>query len=460
MSRVKWIIFSLALIAGVAASMAMFGAGRTPVDVGLAEIGPISTYVEEQAKTRLPDVYKITMPLEGRVLPITLIAGDPVQNGQIVARLEAADLETAAAEGKARVARLEKQIIQNNDTRLEDNALRQFDQFLESMNHTVRAAAEQTTASKAKMEYSESEFEQQKRLKEKNATTEHELDTAELQQKQSQVDYAKDMLTKSSLESIRSAMVIGRETIEKYIEKKSLERAVLEQQLAEARLELEQFERDRARSKIQSPVDGTVLKRHVSNERVLPAGELLLEIGRLEQLEVEAEILSEDAVVMREGYGVEILGPGIGSKPVKGRIKRIEPQGFTKVSSLGVEQQRVRVIIGFLPGELQALKDRGRVLGADYRVRVRIFTGQRSNTLSIPRSALFRGSEGNWQVFVVKDGRAKRVNVEVGLLNDFRAEILAGARAGEEVIIAPEANLEDGEKVEPRPVPDLASPAE
>ena len=157
---------------------------------------------------------------------------------------------------------------------------------------------------------------------------------------------------------------------------------------------------------------------------------------------------------------MEIVGPSIGTQPLKGTLKRIEPQGFTKISSLGVEQQRVRVIIGFLPGELKALEDRGRELGADYRVRVRIFTGQRSNTLSIPRSALFRGSEGNWQVFVVEDGRARRVNVEVGLLNDFRAEILSGVKAGEEVIIAPEANLEDGEKVEPRPVPEIASPAE
>ncbi len=460
MSRWKWVLLAAALITGVAVSTAMFGAGRTPVDVGRAEVGSISTFVEEQAKTRLPEVYKITMPLEGRVLPIALIAGDPVKKGQVVARLEAADLETSVAKGKARVARLEKQIVQNNDTRLEDNALKQFDEFLRSMNDTVRAAAEQTTASKAKVEFAESEFARQERLKAKNATTDREIAEADLLQKQSRVDYAKDMLTLSSLESVRSAMVVGRESIEKYIEKKSLEKAVLDQELAEARFELEQLERDLARSELQSPVDGTVLERHVSNQRVLPAGEVLLEIGRMEQLEVEAEILSEDAVVMRDGFSVEIVGPAIGSRSVQGLIKRIEPQGFTKISSLGVEQQRVRVVIAFRPGELEELQKRGRVLGADYRVRVRIFTGQRSNTLRIPRSALFRGSDGNWQVFVVRDGRARRVNVDVGLLNDFRAEILAGVEAGEDVIIAPEANLEDGEKVEPRPVPEIASPAE
>lgn len=456
MSRIKWVALAVLIIGGVSASMAMFGGAKTPVDVGLSEAGPISTFVEEQAKTRLPDVLRITMPLDGRIMPIALIEGDHVSQGQVVARLESADWETAVAEGKARVARLEKRIIENDDTRLEENALKQFDEFLKSMNDTVRAAAEQTTASKAKEAFAETEFQRQERLKSMNATSDRELAEAELLLKQSRVDYAKDMLTLSSLESIRSAMTIGRETINKYIEKKSLQHAVLEQELAEAKLELEQLERDLARGEITSGIEGTVLARHISDKRVLPAGELLLEIGDLSQLEVEAEILSEDAVIMREGFSVEIVGPSIGTEPVNGFIKRIEPQGFTKVSSLGVEQQRVRVIISFRPGELEALKSRGHILGTDYRVRVRIYTGHRSGTITIPRSALFRGEEGNWQVFIVQGGEAKRVDVEVGLMNDFRAEILEGLGAGEHVIIAPEASLEDGQNVEPRIVPDLA----
>ncbi|MCA9071399.1 MAG: efflux RND transporter periplasmic adaptor subunit, partial [Planctomycetaceae bacterium] len=416
----------------------------------------ISTFVEEQAKTRLPKIYRITMPLEGRVLPIDLTAGDPVAKGQVVAELETSDLATAVEEGKARVTQLEKRIIENDDARLERNALRQFDKFLESMDHTVRSAKEQTTASKAKVEFAEAEFQRQKNLKEKNVSSDREFAEAELLLKESHVDYAKDNLTLSSLESIRSAMTIGRETIEKYIEKKSLQHEVLQQELNEAKLQLDQLERNLARGVLVSEIDGTVLERHISNKTMLGPGELLLEIGDLNQLEVEAEILSEDAVIMRRKMPVEIVGPSIGTPPLTGTVKRIEPQGFTKISSLGVEQQRVRVIIDFDSGELADLKNRGRELGADYRVRVRIFTGQKSNTISIPRSALFRGSQGNWQVFVVRDGKAHRVEVEVGLLNDFRAEILKGVQADEQVIIAPEASLEDGEKVTPRIVPDLA----
>lgn len=456
MSHLKWIVLALVIIGGVGASMAMFGGAKTPVDVGLSEAGPISTFVEEQAKTRLPDVYRITMPLAGRILPIELTEGDHVSVGQTVARLESADLETAVAEGQARVAKLEKQIIENDDTRLEVNVLKQFDQLLESMNHTVRSAAEQTTASKAKEDFADTEFRRQERLHGMNATSDRELAEAELLLKQSRVDYAKDMLTLSSMEAMRTAMTIGRETINKQIEKKSLQHDVLEQELAEARLELQQLERDLKRGEIKSDIEGTVLARHVSNKRMLAAGELLLEVGDMSRLEVEAEILSEDAVIMREGFSVEIVGPSIGSEPVKGVIKRIEPQGFTKVSSLGVEQQRVRVIIAFEPGEIEALNYRGHVLGTDYRVRARIYTGLRSGTITIPRSALFRGTEGGWQVFVVQNGKARRLDVEVGLMNDFRAEILKGIEAGEQVIIAPESSLEDGQKVAPRLVPELA----
>lgn len=456
MSRLKWIVIALLIIGSVPVSMAMFGGTATPVDVGQADVGPISTFVEEQAKTRLPKIYRVTMPLQGRVMPIELTAGDPVTRGQVVARLEPSDLATEVAEGKARVAQLEKRIIENDDTRLEQNALRQFDKFLESMNHTVRSAAEQTTASKAKVDFAEAEFRRQQKLKGSDVASDREFAQAELLLKESRVDFAKDMLTLNSMESIRSAMTIGRETIEKYIDKKSLQHDVLEQELNEAKLQLEQLERDLARGVLTSEINGTVLERHVSNKTMLNPGELLLEIGDLDRLEVEAEILSEDAVIMREQMPVEIVGPSIGTPPLKGSVQRIEPQGFTKISSLGVEQQRVRVIIGFAPGELEALEKRGRELGVDYRVRVRIFTGQKSNTISIPRSALFRGSQGNWQVFVVREGQARRVDVEVGLLNDFRAEILKGVQADEQVIIAPEASLEDGEKVDPRPVPNLA----
>jgi HlyD family secretion protein len=134
---------------------------------------------------------------------------------------------------------------------------------------------------------------------------------------------------------------------------------------------------------------------------------------------------------------------------VPGVVAKIYPQGFTKVSSLGVEQQRVTVIVDFGEGVLQELADAGRQLGVDYRVRVKIYTDVTENALVIPRAALFRSAAGAWQVFVVRDNKAMLTDVKVGLRNDFAVEILEGIVDDEPVIVAPDSTLETGTLVEP-----------
>ena len=119
-----------------------------------------------------------------------------------------------------------------------------------------------------------------------------------------------------------------------------------------------------------------MLERAFSDERQVTAGTVLLKIGRLENLEVEADILSQDVVNVKEKDPVEITGPAIGPTPAHGTVKRIYPAGFTKVSSLGVEQQRVKVIIAIDPPDLARLRNQ-RDLGVDYRVRVRVFTAEK-----------------------------------------------------------------------------------
>ena len=133
---------------------------------------------------------------------------------------------------------------------------------------------------------------------------------------------------------------------------------------------------------------------------------------------------------------------------VVGEVERVYPAGFTKVSSLGVEQQRVKVIIRFADGVLAPLRAE-RDLGVDYRVRVRIFTDRRDKALTVPRSAIFRAADSGWQAFVIRNGRAKLQPIDVGLMNDERVEIVKGIEEDEPVILAPESSLEDGDKVTP-----------
>jgi HlyD family secretion protein len=224
--------------------------------------------------------------------------------------------------------------------------------------------------------------------------------------------------------------------------------AVLQAQLEQAQAELAQVQLEMERGSMPSPVDGVILDRLFDEERELPAGEVVLTIGRLDELEVEAEVLTQDAVNVRVGAPAEIYGPTIGEPAVQSTVRRIYPAGFTEVSSLGVEQQRVLILFELSEAQRTRLvEERG--VGVDYRVRVRIVTEQRSNVLQVPRSSVFRDAEGNWMVFAVRGGVATPLPVEVGLMNDRAAEIIDGLAEGDMVVLAPSSSLAAGDEVRP-----------
>jgi HlyD family secretion protein len=129
-------------------------------------------------------------------------------------------------------------------------------------------------------------------------------------------------------------------------------------------------------------------------------------------------------------------------------VAQIYPQGFQKTSSLGVEQQRVKVIVRFANGVLESLGKQNRRLGIDYRLRARILTNKSENTLTIPRSAVFRNADGGWQAFVVRGDVARLADLKVGLMNDLNVEVLSGVELGDRVIVAPESNLKNGANVQ------------
>jgi HlyD family secretion protein len=277
------------------------------------------------------------------------------------------------------------------------------------------------------------------------------LDQAQLAEVESEVDYKQDNLVHSAMVALQVATNLMPQLVERWIERKQLQHAVLAKERAEADMARQQAELDLQRGTMRSPVDGVVLARPIRNERRLAAGTVLLRIGRLDDLQVEAEILSQEVVRVRPGASVEIFGPAIGRPPARGRITRVDPAGFTKISSLGVEQQRVRVIADFVEEDLVRLRQQ-RHLGVGYRVRLRIITGQAPRALRIPRSALFRAPNGQWQVFSVTGSTARLRTVQVGLINDDLAEVVAGLAQGDLVVIAPPTDLVDRTRVQWRTV--------
>ena len=194
---------------------------------------------------------------------------------------------------------------------------------------------------------------------------------------------------------------------------------------------------------IQAPLDSTVLKVHKTSEGVVQAGGPLLTIADTGALEVEADVLSRDAVRIRPGTPALFKRWG-GQETLKGTVRTVEPFAFTKVSTLGVEEQRVMVI-----SDIDSPPEAYSLLGDGYRVEAEFVVWESGDALQAPSSALFRAGD-QWAAFVLEGGRAVLRQVEVGHISGLRAEVLSGLKEGETVITHPDRDLEDRAKVKVR----------
>ncbi len=194
---------------------------------------------------------------------------------------------------------------------------------------------------------------------------------------------------------------------------------------------------------VRAPVSGSVLKLHHESEGVVSAGEPLLDIGNPRSLEVKAEVLSTDTVKIKKGTSVVFERWG-GDKPLSGVVRVVEPAGFTKVSSLGVEEQRVLVIV-----DITSPREAWQRLGDGYRLDASFIIWEGDNVLQVPASALFRKGDG-WALFVVEHKRARMKAVEIGQRNGLAAEIVKGLAEGEHVIVHPGDTVRDGVRVRAR----------
>jgi len=447
--RTKWIIIG-SIIAVVIILIAYAGMQPgAPVRKATVEKGDIRAWVEDSAKTTLPMAHHITMPQDGRILPITVKSGESVAKGQVVAQMDTADLKTALALADARVAEIEGQIAVNEYSKIEDTALIESKEVIAALQAAGKASEEVVRANKEELTYAQWHLDMEKKLVQERASSKEKLQRAQRDYAQADSSVASAQFMSKATWAITAAVELLPKYIRERLGLKHLETGILSHRLAGARAEQEMAARQLRRATMHSPVEGIILRRLVKDEEYLPAGTLLLEIGDLRDLEVTADILSQDVVAVQPGDSVEIYGPSIGATPIQGTVSQIKPAGFTKVSSLGVDQQRVPVIIAFDPASLKTWKESGRTLGLAYRVRVRIFTDQKRDVLKVPRTALFRGAGNQWQVFCVRSGKAALVSVTLGIVNDNEAEITGGLKTGDAVIVAPPKALRNGDRVNP-----------
>src|SRR5262245_814717 len=367
-----------------------------PVDVGKISSGPMKVTVDEEGKTRIKERYTVVAPLTGQMKRVELKPGDPLeQNKTTITIVEPTDptlLDARAiATARARV----------NSAKA---AKQQAEQMLEK--------------AKVAVEFAETEYRRSKTSFEGRGTSEQNLKEMEMLQRTKQLELKAarfaDQIASFELEQAEAALV----------------------QVSPG----PSAANEPARMIVPAPISGSVLRVFRESAGVVTAGERLVELGDPRDLEVVVEVLSRDAVAIRPGAEV-LLEQWGGEKPLKGQVRRVEPAGFTKISALGVEEQRVNVLLDFVdPFELRP------TLGDGYRVEARIVVWNKDNVLRSPAGALFR-QNGDWAVYKVKDGTAHLQKITIGRLNALEGEVLDGLTAGDEVVLHPGDKVKDGVKV-------------
>jgi HlyD family secretion protein len=362
----------------------------TPVSTATIGRGPLLVTIDEEGRTRVRDRFVVAAPVAGRVLRIELEAGDAVKAGQVVARVraEAPALLDARSTAEAQAG------IEGAQAAL------------------GRARAEQQRAQSTLTLA-------QRELRRVNELVAGELATArELEARQADVRVAEESLNAAKF---------------------AVQAAESEVTRATARLSPGRDMPGRV-VEVRAPADGVVLKTVRESESVVPAGDPLIELGDPAKLEIVADLLSTDAVRVKPGSRTLIEQWG-GDRPLDAKVRRVEPSGFTKISALGVEEQRVNVILDFVDAATAWA-----ALGDGYRVQVRIVTWESANALKVPTGALFRVGD-DWAVYVIEQERARRTTVTLGHQTGQEAEVLEGLAEGAQVIMHPGDTLTDGARV-------------
>jgi HlyD family secretion protein len=388
----RYIVPGAIAVAVVAVLFYAFRPQPLLVDTAVAERGALQVTVEEEARTRLIDRFVVSAPVAGYLQRITLRAGDAVRAGVPLLVIEpmpseVLDARTRAA-AEARVA---------------------------AAQAALHAAEEQADAAQAGAELAQAEFTRIARLYENRQVSAELSDRSQAEARRSA----------ATLRAARHAVEVARYELE-------IARTALAHSAAAPA--------DRERIVVSSPVDGRVLRLRRESEGVVARAEPLLEIGDPRALEVVAEVLSDAAVRIAPGTRVLLQRWG-GEGALEARVHTVEPSGFTKISALGVEEQRVLIIADLVsPPAVWA------ALGDGYRVEARFVLWEADDVLQIPASALFRSGDG-WSVFVIDGDRVHLRHITVGQRGGLRAQVLDGLREGERLVIHPDQTLRDGTRI-------------
>lgn len=359
-----------------------------PVETAGIDRGAVRATVEVEARTRLRQEYLISAPVTGELQRVALEAGDRVSRGEVLARITPA-----------------------LPTPLDPRTRAQHEADYRAAQDQVRAAQAELSAARSAARQREADYRRLKRLAEEQHVSESDLEQAETAWREAT----------DALHAREAQLGLARSRADSL---KAL---------------LQDYDRGDARAlDIRAPIDAVVLKRELQSSQTVNAGQPILQLGDLRSMEVAIDALTQTAAQVHPGTPVDFLRWG--GAPLHGRVRRIEPNGYTKYSALGVEEQHVWVLAD-VPRWPEAL-------GVGYRLDAQLELARRDNVMRVPNSATFRTRGGAWQVFVLEDGRARLRDVRLGLQGDDYSELLGGLAAGDTIIVHPDTDLSDGTVVE------------
>lgn len=386
----KQILLTLAAIIIIALVVWGFWPTSIPVRVEQASIAPLEVTIEEEGKTRVIDRYTVSAPVTGYSLRLPYEVGDTINTEQALLHIQPMPDLISARQRSVAEAQLEAAKAR-----------------LEQARQTLELAKEENKTA-------EKDFNRLQNLFESGVGSEQGLDNARLS-----ASRARTQLTSAefAVKVAENELKVVRSTLQSY-----------------------QVPGGREQIVIRSPVNGRLLSINHKSEGIIQAGTPILEIGDPLNLEVKADLLSTDAVQVQQGTPVRIKRWG-SDKVLEGVVRVVEPSGYTRISALGVEEQRVPVIVDIL-----SPREQWATLGDGFRVVVEFIIWQGEDVLQVPSSALFRTAD-KWALFVVEDNRATLRSVEVGNQSGLYSQITEGLDEGERVITHPDERIEDGIRI-------------
>lgn len=389
--RITGVIIALAMLALL--TWLAFRPAPIPVETMRVDTGPLEVLITEEGRTHVHERYVLSSPITAYRPRLDWHIGDPVRSGQLIVALQpsrsAALDPRSRAEAEAAAARA---------------------------GSALQAARTGAEAARARVEFAEKEYGRLKDLFEAGTISRQQLDAAEYEQRDA----------RAHLRSAEFAIDVAQHELE----------------VAQTRLS---FTADNKvgtdRVEIRAPTDGVVLAVPMESEAAIQPGEPIIEIGNPATLEVHVELLTTEAVRVRSGMPVRLVRWG-GGEALDGVVRLVEPVGFTKVSALGVEEQRARVIVDITSPQEEWLS-----LGDGYRIEAEFITWRGDEVTRAPDSALFRNND-RWMVFVIEDGVAYQRAVQIGHRGEQHVEITDGLQEGDKVVLYPGSGLHDAARVE------------